>query len=86
MDKIVLKSAEDALSNILQIGFVFVNDGLKNASLLFVESLQNNLALEEALNDIHERNVVESAHFLTFMDVFALTILISTHFVRPLQK
>lgn len=84
--KFFLKAVKDALPDVFQICFDYANDGLNNASFRFVVSLLTHLALKEALEDILDSNIEESAQSSSLPDVFARKALISTHFVRTVAK
>lgn len=52
MDKFFLKAWRDALTDAFKIGFESAKDGPKISSFCFEESMQTDLALKRALDDI----------------------------------
>lgn len=69
MNQFLLKDANEALLDAFQVCFDSVNDRLMNVSFHFVKSLQNDLALEGALNEISYRNIDKWTQTSSFIDV-----------------
>lgn len=82
MCKHLLKAAEDALLDVFRIGLESTNNGLRNASFHFVDSVLTDLGLKTALDDKLDRNIEKRAQPSSFMDVLIQRALKSTRFVR----
>lgn len=86
IDKSFLKSAKGALLGAFQNAFESASDGIKEASLHFVESELADSALHGVPEVILDRNIEKWAQSQFFINVFARRALISMHFLRPVAK
>lgn len=80
-----MKAAEEALLITIQIDFGPANGELENASSLLVKRVLAELSLKKALDDVLYSNIENWAHSSSFIDVFSLKALSSTHFKHPVQ-
>lgn len=67
MDFSIVKNAEDALPNSLQIGFEPVNNSFESALFHFIETSLTEMALNGSLDDFVKQNSESWPHFSMLM-------------------